>query len=172
VYFKPFDWSTVNWNAVAAISTSIGAIATFLAVIVALWQAKWVNRKKLKLSFGESFALTDGVNTTGEYTVLSVANIGNRKVRITEWGIYINKNRHLWVNEFAADNRILPYDLDIEESITLSIRRQAFIEAIKTEYSKSKRQKLCRVKLYVNDNTGRTYYSYSTKRIKEYCNEK
>lgn len=44
------DWN-LFWTAFGAIGGTLGALATFIAVIVALWQTKFSYKKKLQLSF-------------------------------------------------------------------------------------------------------------------------
>ena len=39
------------WTAFGAIGGTLGAIATTAAVIVALWQTKYANKKRLKVEF-------------------------------------------------------------------------------------------------------------------------
>lgn len=47
----------VFWTAFGAIGATAGAIATFAAVVVALWQTKLSYKKKLKLSFTDDIAV-------------------------------------------------------------------------------------------------------------------
>ena len=44
------DWN-LFWTAFGAIGGTLGALATFVAVIVALWQTKLNYNKKVQLSF-------------------------------------------------------------------------------------------------------------------------
>lgn len=71
------DWN-LFWTAVGAIGGSIGAIATFSAVVVALWQTKYNNRKKLKVTVTEKNSVVSMKdNQIFHYVGLSVINIGN-----------------------------------------------------------------------------------------------
>lgn len=45
------DDITLFWTAFAAIGQAVGAVATAAAVIITLWQIKYANRKKIKMSF-------------------------------------------------------------------------------------------------------------------------
>ena len=55
------DWNCMNWElfwtAFGAIGGTLGAIATTAAVIVALWQTKYANKKQLKVEFSDNIVL-------------------------------------------------------------------------------------------------------------------
>ena len=82
------------WGIVISI---ISAIATLAAVIVALWQTKYSNKKKLKLSFTTKALMIQDMATLqfAKNAILllsvSVVNIGNRKVVLTDWGFQFDK---------------------------------------------------------------------------------
>ena len=75
----------MDWNIFSAIFQAFGAIATFLAVLVALWQTKYANRKRLKLSFTEVSQIIGMKSGTVELATLTVSNIGNRAVTVQNW---------------------------------------------------------------------------------------
>lgn len=75
------------------IITALGVIATFSAVVVALWQTKTANRKKLKFSFSHMVYLI-GFNNT-PYCQIEISNVGNRKVYITAGAINITSEKKL-----------------------------------------------------------------------------
>jgi hypothetical protein len=58
---KITDWNLL-WTAFGAIGGTLGAFATLLAVIVALWQTKYEARKKLKLSKLENIKIAGTSN--------------------------------------------------------------------------------------------------------------
>ena len=80
------------------IISAIAAIATVVAVIVALWQTKYSNKKKLKIKATETvnFYLhmlgTNKKQFSPRLFSFTVVNVGNRKIRIIEYGIYLNKS--------------------------------------------------------------------------------
>jgi len=47
------------WNKVSAIGTCLGVLATFIAVVVALYQTRLTNKKKLKLKFNDPVTIVD-----------------------------------------------------------------------------------------------------------------
>ena len=49
--YDTINYWTLFWTAFGAIGGTLSAIATTAAVIVALWQTKYANRKKIKVEF-------------------------------------------------------------------------------------------------------------------------
>ena len=85
------DWN-LFWSAFGAIGGTLGAVATTAAVVVALWQTKYSQKKIIKLTFSDNFQLYNP--NTGEsvkFIGLSVTNIGNRKVIIRTWGVHLKE---------------------------------------------------------------------------------
>lgn len=122
---KITDWN-LFWTAFGAIGGTLGAFATLLAVIVALWQTKYENRKRLKLSKLESIKVTD--TSTGhvekEFVAVKVCNIGNRAVSIKSWGFKATHKENILLLPdtsplATAIQPSLLYRLEIEESINL-----------------------------------------------------
>ena len=67
---------------------AVGAIATFSAVVVALWQTKYANRKRLKCCFIENNTVCSAnFNQLKSYVGMDITNIGNKKVIVNSWGI-------------------------------------------------------------------------------------
>ena len=82
------------WTAFAAIGQAVGAIATAAAVIVALWQVRYANKKKLKMKFTDkNVVFSERGDSRYLFVNLSVTNIGNRNVTIRNWGMKVPKNR-------------------------------------------------------------------------------
>ena len=48
------DWN-LFWTAFGAIGGTLGAVATTAAVVVALWQTKYSQKKIIKLTFSDNF---------------------------------------------------------------------------------------------------------------------
>ena len=75
----------------------LSAVATFGAVIVALWQVKYANKKKIKITITKVAQVIQNIATmtfnNKAILMLSVkvVNIGNRKIKLTDWGIQINR---------------------------------------------------------------------------------
>lgn len=61
------DWN-LFWTAFGAIGGTLGALATFVAVIVALWQTKLNYKKKVQLSFTDNITIVpENGNTFRHY---------------------------------------------------------------------------------------------------------
>lgn len=85
------DWN-LFWTAFGAIGGTLGAVATTAAVVVALWQTKYSQKKIIKLGFSDNFQLYNP--NTGEsvkFIGISVTNTGNRKVIIRTWGVHLKE---------------------------------------------------------------------------------
>ena len=84
------------WTAFSAIGQAVGAIATSAAVIVALWQIRYANRKKVKLSFSDKNVVFSGNgNLEFHFVNMTVTNIGNKNIIIRNWGIKVSKKKSI-----------------------------------------------------------------------------
>lgn len=164
----------INWNVLTAIGTCAGAVATLAAVLVALYQSKWANRKKLRLSFGDSYNSIDQIyGVQGPYICMTIRNVGNRRVIIDSWGIKFSKNDWLFfrgnvLNPADPDFNQLPKDVQIEERVCLLLKRKPFTEAIQQKYESGRIRLYSRIKLYVADSSGKLYYLTTKYRVKHY----
>jgi len=160
------DWG-VFWQAA-------GAIATTLAVIVALWQTRYANKKKLKLAFHDKVTMVPasaiGTYKKNTYVTLDVANIGNRKINITNWFIKMpNGVSAVICPDITPAGLIsLPKELDIEENIVLPWSREKFIKFLKDSHELSRNKKLT---FCVADTTGSIYSCKTTKTVQRYIDE-
>ena len=156
------------WGIVISI---ISAVATLAAVIVALWQTKYSNKKKLKLSFTTKAQMIQNMVTLQfeKKAILllsvSVVNIGNRKVVLTDWGFQFDKTNALQI--VNMNKKIFPCELEIEcakelQTDLLSVRN-ALIQN-KDKIGKDKKK----LTVYVTDSTGRKYYIKLCHSIKYY----
>lgn len=162
------------WNAFGAIGGTLGAVATFIAVIVALWQTKLNYKKKLKVSFSDKHSIVaTNENKIINYIGLTVTNIGNREVFIKNWGYYLNNNT---INIILPDTSFigklfqveLPYKLQIEESITLQYETNLFCKSLDICIKDSKLQPNKKIKFFVTDSTGKQYFVYTDKTASEF----
>lgn len=155
------DWN-LFWTAFGAIGATLGATATTAAVIVALWQTKYSQKKKLSLEFTDNFQLYNpNTGASLKFVGLSVTNVGNRKVIIQTWGVYLNEGSAIVMPppdvkgmEKLAYTK-LPQVLDVEESIDLQWqidRFQTFLESNKDNICKNKP-----LVFFVKDSTGKQY---------------
>ena len=156
------------WGIVISI---ISAVATFAAVIVALWQTKYSNKKKLKLSFTtKAQMIQDMVTLQFEKKAIlllsvSVVNIGNRKVVLSDWGFQFDKNNALQI--VNLNGKTFPCELEIEcakelQTDLLGVRNALVQNKNIVEKEKKK------LKVYVTDSTGKKYFVKLPYSIKYY----
>jgi len=93
-----YEQQNLFWNAFGAIGGTVGALATAGAVAVALWQTKFSQNKKLKVSFTDDIAVVpDGGNVVYRYVGVSVVNIGNRDVILSSWGFELSNGQRILI---------------------------------------------------------------------------
>lgn len=171
----------INWNlfwpAFGAIGGTLGAFATAAAVIVALWQTKYSQKKKLKLSFSDDIAVVPQTGSNiSRFVGVTLTNIGNREIVIKNWGFIIDKSSSMMiVPGLSPIDKILqvqlPHKLALEESISLYFEKVLFINAISENCTKSKVLNENKIKFYVTDSTGRKFFVKTAKKAHEYCNK-
>ena len=150
------------WTIFGAIGTTIGSFATAAAVIVALWQTKFSNKKKLKLHFNEPITLVNP-NTgesMGEYIGVTITNVGNREVIISDWSMICTtgkkNNRYKIMTELQGLlKKSLPFRLPLEESIDLSYERKYFVNSVNSMIQKQEISPNKKVKFQIMDTTGK-----------------
>lgn len=155
------------YETLSIVISAFGTIATFLAVIVALWQTKYSNKKKIKLTYTESFeviqnAVTGKVeNMSYRYTQVNITNIGNRKIVIKNWFIYFSNDFTMQI--INKNGERLPFTLNVEESLMLRMKlldiKQILINNQK-EIEKYRNKKLM---FLIYDSAGKKY-TIKTKR--------
>lgn len=118
------DDKILFWTAFGAIGTTLGSFATALAVIVALWQTKYSTKKKLKLVYNDNIKIYDSVTSQvlNEYIGVTIINVGNRDVIISDWAMVIGKDvRQKIMTQLQGVLKVdLPKKLEIEQSLYLN----------------------------------------------------
>lgn len=166
------DWD-MFWTAFGAIGGAVGAIATAAAVIVALWQTKYSQQKKVKLRFCDNISIW-AEQKGQKYVGLTVVNIGNRDIIIQDWGIKANGVRfivipHTMKNPTVARLTVeLPHNLKIEESVDLVYSYALFKKQIAEMVTEKQLKPSRRIRLYFRDSTGKEYTVKSTQKAKDY----
>ena len=162
--------NTINWDAVSAIGTCFAAFATFLACVIALWQTKYANYKKLKLKFyDDAYSVTSDQNIC-HFININVCNIGNRKITIKELSIPL-KNRKkliLFVNQTKFLPTKLPQTLDIEESIDLYFEYDLLLANLQNAVKQKQLDINSKITFIVKDNSEKYFSIKSKKKIKDY----
>ena len=163
------------WTAFGAIGGTIGAFATAAAVIAALWQVRHAENKKLRLRFSDSMVMFSVDLSVPEETFvcLSIANIGNRKAIVQNWGFdYHKRNCHglLGINQSQLTlgmNPSLPHVLEIENKIDLYLESKYFVKGLKEGVADKKLKPCRKLVFFVSDSAGKIYRLKSNKTVEE-----
>ena len=151
------------------IVSGFGVIATFSAVVVALWQTKYANRKKLKCNFIDKNVIVNPNNSDKKfYVAMSISNIGNKKVIISNWGIKLKDGFILILTsgfeETIFDKLVAvktPYILEPEENVTFFYSKELFQKLINEQIENGIISANSKIKFVVHDSTGKSYFNKS-----------
>ena len=153
--------------------TGLGTIATFSAVLVALYQTRLANKKKLKLTFEYNTIIL--LDPPVLYVSMSVANTGNKDIILDSWRIVCKSKQHCQIMTDLADNSIekalsvkLPYKLEPEERKTFYFKKDKFLELLKEKVENGELSEKDKVLFLVRDSIGKDYFVKSSKSIKYY----
>ena len=161
-----FDWE-MFWQAASA-------IATTAAVIVALWQTKYVNKKRVKLIYGEQFRYSRKIQENREtyhYTTIDIVNTGNRKVVVQQLGVELPDGLRYNLNEDIEFERQLccfPIELEPEQFIKCLWLNDDFRDLLVTRHLHENNK---RITFYIQDSTGIYYRRKTSKTPKRFLKE-
>ena len=167
------DWGLI-WNAFGAIGGILGALSTTIAVIVALWQVKYAQKKKVKLFLKENATvISQNENFDYQYITLTITNIGNRYIVIDKWGLFLNKKEMIFILKdtspiLESQQVNLPHKLEIEESISLFYKKENFLKIMRKYVENKKINQDKKVKFFIIDSTGKFYIIKTRKPLKKY----
>lgn len=167
------DWN-IFWSAFGAIGGTVGALATAGAVIVALWQTRFNQKKKLKLLINENIKiLAQNTETVYEYIGITATNIGNRDIIINSWGIMLRDGcRIVILNDVSPIDKLiqinLPHKIAIEESIDLMYSKKHFLDILCKNIGDKKLLENKKLEFYVKDSTGNFYIVKTSKKVKTF----
>ncbi len=155
----------VNWIAISAIGSVCGSLATFSAVLVALWQTRLKTERKLLLKFSPTVY---GVGDVGvgdvPYISLAVSNIGNRKVKVVSWGYLLDDGGSTYFSSsnmgYIGNN--LPIELLPDDTANLFFVKDSLILSLSQNCQNEKQNEKSKLKMYITDDTGKRYV-YNTK---------
>ena len=129
-----FNWE-LFWTAFGSIGGAIGALATAAAVIVALWQTKYNTKKKVRLNFSANVQIPSNNGLINHFIMLNVSNIGNRAIKIENWGFLINKYTFIIAEPISiADGQLksqIKEFVDIDNSMSLLFFKEQFLKLLK-----------------------------------------
>lgn len=176
------DWNCMNWElfwtAFGAIGGTLGAIATTAAVIVALWQTKYANKKQLKVEFSDNIVVVPSqgnLSQKREYVGITVTNIGNRRIKVSNWQVrFPDGHGALIMQDTSPIGKILaptwPVLLEPEDQGSQYWEKRLFYAFIKEEAPKYKKKNF-RLLWIVKDSINKEYKVRSPKTIAEYFDE-
>lgn len=164
------------WTIFEAIGTTVGALATTAAVIVALWQTKLSNKKKIKIQFNDPVTLVNPLTgeNMGRFIGVTITNIGNREVIITDWSIICaNGNRYkIMTEQQGILKKSLPARLSLEESLDLYYDRKYFVRVVRDIIKKKELEPNQKIKFQIMDTSDKKYIIYSKSVASAYASEK
>jgi len=180
-----------NWDMVTALGTVFAALATSAAVIVALYQAKWSNQKRMKLKFEDiSIAENTDEKNPVQYICLTLTNTGNRKIIVTDWGYFIQLNsvsknkmvlieskaryHHIQTATLNLNESFKEFEIEIENQHRLYYPRDELLKSIRT-FGRKKAKSLIKIgasiTFFVTDSTGKRYRYLLKKSVEDYLDE-
>lgn len=173
------DW-ILFWTAFGAIGGTLGAIATAAAVIVALWQTMYANKKKLKVEFSDNIRIgsrRDNPAKWAEFVGITVTNIGNRNVKLSKWQLKLpDGSGALIVPDMTVFGKDVapswPMTLEPEEQTSQYWDKDLFYAYMKDVVprlnSKNRKKKVVWI---VTDSTGKMYKTKTSKTLQQYLDE-
>lgn len=152
--------SNINWEAIGAIGTCLGAIATFWAVVVALWQTRISRKKSLELVFEPHFLIPP--NSEIKKTLgLTIMNTGMRNITIQEWGFWLNNcGTKLYIPNYPI-GASLPATLEPDSAINLYTDIDNLLEGLQRHLEEGNIKEKEKLIVYVRDNFS-VYYKQKT----------
>lgn len=153
----------VDWNIFSAISTGLGAFATFIACAISLYQTRIANKKRLKIVIQWNMVIVPSTEPDKSYVDITLINIGNKPIIINAVGYQrVGQKGFVLVNPHQThDGKILPgteHIIEPEHSAYFMFERTNFIGYLEGEL-----QKGYRLRIFCRDSTGQVY----CKRIKK-----
>lgn len=163
------DFNNINWDAVSAIGSWFGGIATFLAVCVALWDTRLKTKKSLNLVLSQGFYF-DGFGNDADTINFTFMNNGNRDIEIQEFGIVLIDGSVLTIlsNAFIINSSKLPILLEPDLTAEYYILRTAFANSIKKAVSAGKLKVNDNIVMFVRDNFSKRYYQKTKFKVKHF----
>ena len=168
------------YEILSLIIAGVGAIATFSAVLVALWQTKYANKKKLSCNFIENNAVASlNGEKVKKYVCMSITNIGNKKVVINSWGIKTKDEFMMILTKIPnpdpfdlAVSATTPYELGVEQNVSFFYEKRLFMDYIEESIKLGKIPSNKKIIFHVKDSTGKKYVVKSAKPACQYIEAK
>lgn len=155
------------------------AVATFLAVCVALWQTKYQNRKKLKLDFSPYVFTTSQGLENNYYVALNIVNVGRTKITISNWQIYFKEGIRMQMftegfGDYVLNSPLyihLPHVLESDEGVSLYAMQEPFFNKLHELLEKNYVHEDDKLLMVVHDVAGNEYKLKTKFTVKELSNK-
>lgn len=121
---------------VSYIADIVGAAATFAAVVVALWTARFPYRPRIKLKFNSCALIGSGSGLLGQAISVTVTNVCNRPVTIHSWYINLKSSKRTFFVASSYSSRFnkpLPYQVDVDCNLNLFYDQDSFMQLMLEE---------------------------------------
>lgn len=165
----------INWEAISAIGTCLGALATFVACVIALWQTKIAYKKKLKVVFNDNITFINPLllKNNEKFVGISIYNKGNRNVIINEWSFEFKNHMRgpILVNFTKYYPTKFPICIEVENNKDVFYERAFFEQNVQDLINKGQISKNKKIRFSIKDATGKKYFFYSPKKAKEYVEQ-
>ena len=140
----------IDWNALSSIAQTLGVIATFAAVIVAIR----INKPRIKVRAIFGLAVP-----TGKFTfAINVLNLSNFNVRIISTGISMRHKAK--TIRLTAMNQWLSVHEEMSDSYNLSELKKLLMDGLAKKHIRPQD----RIVIYATDSSGKYHYC-KTKQI-------
>lgn len=134
-----------------------GAIATTLAVIVALWTARLPYSKKLRVDCSTAFYV--GVPDENYYYIVSAINVGQRDVKISMIGLWIENKQFFIPSTIGECQRIIKTAESVSHQISFNYIR----ETLRSKKFKAN----SKIYAFARDEEGMQKKIYLNKKVKD-----
>ncbi|MCL2847266.1 MAG: hypothetical protein FWE13_00755 [Firmicutes bacterium] len=155
----------------AIIISVISAIATFSAVLVALWNSKQHWKKNIYMSFINNAGVINEKNFTPEFLEIILFNAGNVKIALSS--IFLNSKKENSITlPFELEYQLWekPYILDIGETLMLNLQFDIFISSLKGQLKTQQIKENKPIVFLVEELSGKTFKFKITHTPLDYLN--
>ena len=145
----------IDWNFITSITQVLGVIATFLAVLVALYSNK--PRVKLQAIFAQE------TKTKKWGLIITAVNVSNIPIRVTFIGLSFRKGKKI-IRPNITPKLLTTGDI-ISEIYSLSELKEIFTSQIESNHARKSEK----IKVYISDPTKYFYFKtrYSIQEVLE-----
>lgn len=135
----------------------LGAFATFIAIIVALWQTKIAYKKKADIVFSDNASVMLNDKLVPVVT-FAINNVGNKDLVINSLKYGIKPYDIVVLPTYLKIKTIqFPYELKQEHSASLVMQKEDFVKTLDDLVKDNQSLKKKKLKIVVTDSVGTIY---------------